>query len=189
MNPSWANSCSNLYIHGSFDQNKIEENDFFIHAVGTFRIEGEKDEKLQSGFNLSIIDCDKTQHEHGKNNIVCKLTKAISMARSEPPNSEKPNCALDLQIIDYQMKEIAPKILTGTVENGLCYNSFLTIDRNANRVNMSYTKTKSADNVQDGLCSDTPRTEVLMNCTAWPSIRKKDQSLSRYCDFSSSDGK
>lgn len=186
INPSWANSCSNLYIHGSFDDNKVVETDTSIHAAGTFRIEGEAEENKQPDFNLTMIDCDKSSISKGK--VYCRVIRAISMAHSEQPSADKPNCALDLQVLEYQMKEIAPKMLTGTVESGICYNSFLTIDGNSNRVNMTFTKTKSASNVKD-ICSDTPKTQTLMNCTQWASVRSQNKLYQRYCDFSSSDSK
>jgi hypothetical protein len=74
--------------------------------------------------------------------------------------------------------------------NAVCFNSILTIDRNTNRVYMSFTRTKDADRVDKthpGMCK-LPRTEVLMNCTAYPRMRKEGQT-SRYCDFSSSSDK
>jgi len=94
------------------------------------------------------------------------------------------------------MKELQKGVLTGMeLESSACFNTILTIDRNTKRVYQSYTKTKDADHydqIRSGTCGILPRTQVLMNCTAWPGIRanKRGQSTPpRYCDFSSSSDK
>ena len=77
-------------------------------------------------------------------------------------------------------------------DSSACYNSILTIDRNTKRVYRSFTRTKDADNydrIKPGTCGTSTRTQVLMNCTAWPKIRKKGQTPPRYCDFSGSSDK
>ena len=96
------------------------------------------------------------------------------------------------------MKELQKGVLTGMeTSSSLCYNTMLTIDRNTKRVYMSFTRTKEADNadkIRPGSCT-LPRTQVLMNCTGWPRIRKNKQAGAqgrtppRYCDFSSSSDK
>lgn len=91
------------------------------------------------------------------------------------------------------MKELQRGVLTGIETSySLCFNSILTIDRNTKRVYLSFTKTAFADksdSTRPGICGALPRTEVLMNCTAYPKIRKKGQTPPRYCDFSSASDK
>jgi hypothetical protein len=91
------------------------------------------------------------------------------------------------------MKELQKGILTAMeVSSSICYNTMLTIDRYTKKVYMAFTRTKEADNVdKTGVfkCGMLPRTQVLMNCTGWPKIRKGGQTPPRYCDFSSSSDK
>jgi hypothetical protein len=54
--------------------------------------------------------------------------------------------------------------------------------------------TKAADNydkIRAGTCGSggvLPRTQVLMNCTGWPRLRKQG-APPRYCDFSNASDK
>jgi len=49
-----ANSCANVVTIGApFDESGIDESQFGIYAAGTFRIEGEADEREQPMFNLT----------------------------------------------------------------------------------------------------------------------------------------
>jgi hypothetical protein len=89
------------------------------------------------------------------------------------------------------MKQLQKGILTGFEESSSCFNTILTIDRDAKRVFMSFTRTKSADNydkIRPGTCGALPPTEVLMNCTSWARSRKGG-GPPRYCDFSSAGDK
>jgi hypothetical protein len=125
-----ANSCSNVNVIGTYDRSGLQENEFGIYAVGTFRIEGEEDESKQPWFNLTNIDCEK--HPADLNaDVECKVTQAVMYAHSEAPDQNSPNCALDLDISTYTMKELQKGILTGIeTQAALCINSMLTIDRN-----------------------------------------------------------
>jgi hypothetical protein len=119
----------------------------------------------------------------------CKVTKAVVWATSDKPDTNKPNCSLDLESIEYQMKELQKGVLTGMREFGatICFDTIITIDKNTQRVWMSFTRTKYADNydkIKPGTCGSLPRTQVLMNCTGWPKIRKQGPTPARYCDFS-----
>jgi len=191
-----ANSCSNVDVIGTFDESGIRENDYQIYAAGTFRVEGEVDESKQPMFNLTTVDCEKRRDDMDRVSLECKVTQASVYAHSDKPNSENPNCALDLNSSTYSMKELQKGVLTGMepYRSAVCFNSILTIDKNTNRVYLSFTKTKDADRVDKthpGMCK-LPRSEVLMNCTGWPRIRKQKQdpaTPSRYCDFSSSSDK
>lgn len=94
------------------------------------------------------------------------------------------------------MKELAQGILTGVpagvAASTSCFNTMITIDRNAKRVYLPFTKTQYADGynkTMPGICGKVPQTEVLMNCTSWPRIRKGGQAPPRYCDFSNSGDK
>lgn len=189
-----ANSCSNVDVHGSFDQSGLRESEYGIYAVGTFRIAGEGDEAKQPLFNLATINCEKTLDDRGKESLECKVTKAVVWDQSGNPNPQKPNCSLDLEASEYSMKELQKGVLTGTetFASTSCFNTMLTIDRNTKRVYMMFTRTQYADNydkIKPGTCGLAPRTQVLMNCTAWPGIRKQGQTPPRYCDFSSSSDK
>jgi hypothetical protein len=73
----FAGSCSNLTTHGSFDQSGINDNEYGISTVGTFRIEGEPDETKQLLFNLTSIDCEKQRDENGQLDVKCKVTSAV----------------------------------------------------------------------------------------------------------------
>ncbi len=192
---AWANSCSNVDVHGSFDESGLREYQIGgalgIYAAGTFRIAGEEDESKQPWFNLSEIVCEKQSDDLG-GNLECKVTQAVVWAKSGNPDTDKPNCSLDLETSTYTMKELQKGVLTGITESAACINTMLTIDRNAKRVYMSFTRTKEADNydkIVPGTCGMLPRTQVLMNCTGWPRVRKQGQTPPRYCDFSSSNDK
>jgi hypothetical protein len=180
--PASSNSCSNVDVIGTYDRSGLEDNEFGIYAVGTFRIEEEEDESKQPFFNLAMINCEK--HPEDLNaDIKCKVTKAVMYARSEAPDQNSPNCELDLDPSAYTMKELQKGILTGIeIDTAVCINSMLTIDRNTKRVYLSFTKTKDADKYEK-VCGSLPRTEVLMNCTAYPRLRKQGLTPPRYCDF------
>ena len=182
-----ANSCSNVYVMGTFDESGLRESEHGIYAAGTFRVAEEEDESKQPDFNLTEIDCEK-QPDDVSGNFKCKVTIASVAASSGKPDTDDPNCSLDLSSSTYSMKELQKGILTGAGTSGVCYNTILTIDRDSKRVYLSFTRTKFAENydkTKSGTCGH-PRTEVLMNCTGWPRMRKDLQTPSRYCDFGSS---
>jgi hypothetical protein len=190
-NAASSNSCSNVDTFSSYDQKGLQENDYGIYAVGTFRIEGEEDESKQPMFNLAMINCEKPSDGTGPG-LECKVTKAVVWANTGKPNTDNPNCSLDLDFSDYSMKELQRGVLSGIETTTSCFNSTLTIDRNTKRVYLLFTRSASADNfdrIRPGTCGALPRTEVLMNCTSWPRIRKQGKVPPRYCDFSSSSGK
>ena len=145
-------------------------------------------------FNLTIIDCENQTDNTGKASLECKVISASVSAQSGKPDTDNPNCSLDLDTSEYSMKELQKGVLTGAQTTTSCYNSQLTIDRNTKRVYLSFTRTKYADNydkISAGSCGRDgalPRTQVLMNCTAWPRIRKQG-APPRYCDFSSASDK
>src|SRR5690349_7635363 len=101
-----ANSCSNVDAFSSYDESGLRESEYGISAVGTFRIAGEEDEGKQPNFNLAFIDCEKQFDDTGKASLECKVTQAIVWARSEMPNTDNPNCSLDLDASTYSMKEL-----------------------------------------------------------------------------------
>jgi hypothetical protein len=186
-----ANSCANVVSFGSNDESGLRESEFGIYAVGTFRIAGEVDENKQPNFNLSTVDCEKQSDDTGRASLECKVTQAVVWATEDKPNTDNPNCSLDLDTSSYSMKELQKGTLTGIAETSGCFNTLLTIDRNTKRVYLSFTRTQSADNydrIKPGTCGGLPRTEVLMNCTSWARSRKGG-GPPRYCDFSSSSDK
>src|SRR5262249_33152176 len=187
---AYANSC--LYVIGSFDESGLQESEFGIYAFGTFRIEGEADEDVQPTFNLTTVNCEKQLDDKGRVSLECKVTQAVVYATPDKPNTDNPNCSLNLESSTYSMKELQKGVLTGMESDIGCFNTILTIDRNKKRVYRSFTRTKHADNYDKGplvTCGMLPRTEVLMNCTGYPRIRKHLQTPPRYCDFSSSSDK
>jgi hypothetical protein len=189
-NAASSNSCSNVDTFSSYDQKGLQESDYGVYAVGTFRIEGEEDESKQPMFNLAMINCEK--QSDGTDGLKCKVTKAVVWANSGKPDTDNPNCSLDLDFSDYSMKELQRGVLIGIETTTTCFNSTLTIDRNTKRVYLSFTRSASADNfdrIRPGTCGTLPRTQVMMNCTGWPRIRKQGKMPSRYCDFSSSSDK
>ena len=139
--PIWANSCSNISTMGTYDSSGLQEYGSGILAVGTFRIEEEKDESKQPDFNLVRIDCNSVP---GSEIFVCTMTQASVRANSEQPNADKQNCTLDLDITEYQLKEASPGVLSGSASSGICYNLYLIINRNSKRVYLNFTKTKDA---------------------------------------------
>ena len=187
-----ANSCANVVSFGSYDESGLRESEFGIYAVGTFRITGEVDESKQPMFNLATVNCEKQTDDAGRTaGLECKITKAVVWASDGKPDTDNPNCSLDLDSSSYSMKELQKNTLTGIEESTGCFNTLLTIDRNTKRVYLSFTRTKSADNydkIKPGTCGALPRTEVLMNCTSWARSRKGG-GPSRYCDFSGSGDK
>jgi len=192
-NAAWANSCSNVVSFGSYDESGLRESEFGISATGTFRIADEAEESKQPMFNLSMVNCEKQTDDMGKaTGLECKITKAVVWASAGKPDTDNPNCSLDLDASTYSMKQLQKGIVTGFEESTSCFNSILTIDRNTKRVYLSFTRTKSADNydkIRPGTCGALPRTEVLMNCTSWARSRKGGGAPPRYCDFSSSSDK
>jgi hypothetical protein len=94
---AWANSCWNVDVIGSFDESRIQENDYQIYAAGTFRVEGEEDESKQPMFNLATVDCEKRRDEMDRVSLECKLTQAVVHATSDKPNTDQPNCSLDIK--------------------------------------------------------------------------------------------
>lgn len=192
-----ANSCGNVNVIGTYDQSGLRDNEYGLYAAGTFRmLAGEEDEGKQPMFNLAEVNCTSQLGDRGNASLVCKVTKAVVWAESSKPDTDSPNCSLDLDTSEYSMKELQKGILTG-MESSLgggtgCYNSMLTIDRNAKRVYLSFTKTQYADrydSIKANTCGKVPQTEVLMNCTGWPRTRKNGQTPPRYCDFSGSSDK
>jgi hypothetical protein len=188
-----ANSCSNVDTFSSYDESGLRESDYGISATGTFRIENQADESKQPMFNLAMMSCEKQADDTGNaTGLECKITKAVVSASSGKPDTDKPNCSLDLDASSYSMKQLQKNIFVGFEDSTSCFNSTLTIDRNTKRVYLSFTRTKFADNyekIKPGICGALPPTEVLMNCTAWPRMRKGGAAPPRYCDFSSSSDK
>ncbi|MCP3474626.1 hypothetical protein NLM33_30360 [Bradyrhizobium sp. CCGUVB1N3] len=181
------NSCANLDILGSYDRSGLQESDYGISAVGTFRIQNEPDENSQPNFNLTMVNCDKQTDENGRQSLTCHVVKAVTWAKEEKPNTDNPNCSLDLDTADYAMHQLQKGVLVGAEDSTNCFQSMLTIDRNTKRVYMNFTRTKYADNfdkIKPGTCGQPPRTQVLMNCTYWAKSRKNVATPSRYCDFS-----
>jgi hypothetical protein len=193
---AFANSCSNVNVIGTHDQSGLQESDYGIYAAGTFRTQGESDESKQPMFNLSTVWCETKPDDAGKTAMECRVIRAYVIADSEKPNTDNPNCSLDLEVSDYSMKELQKKVLSGIEPFATgCFNTILTIDRNTKRVYQTFTRTEYADKYDKnklGACGIAPPTQVLMNCTAWPKIRqsgKQSQTPSRYCDFSSAGDK
>lgn len=159
-------------------------------AVGTFRIENEKNEDSQPPFNLSAVLCSESSDNTGKSHLECTVTAAVvTPLNKEKPDTESPNCILDYDITTFQMKEISKGILMGVGgDETSCYNTILSIDRNTKRVYKSFTRTKYADGYDKVLpiCGPVPA-QVLMNCTLWAGLRKGVKG--RYCDFSDSKSK
>jgi hypothetical protein len=137
-----ANSCANVDVIGTFDESGLRESEFGINAFGTFRVEGEADEGKQPYFNLAVVNCEKQRDDKGRVSLECTVMQAIVWPTPDKPDTDKPNCSLDLNSSAYSMKELQKGILTG-IENSssLCYNTMLTIDRNTKRVYMSFTRT------------------------------------------------
>lgn len=191
---AYANSCANVDAFSSYDQSGLVESEDGISAVGTFRIAGEEDESKQPNFNLAFIECEKQSDDMGKVSLECKVTKAVVWADKGKPDTDNPNCSLDLDTSEFSMKELQKGVLIGMepFASTSCYNTTLTVDRNTKRVYLSFSRTQYADNyekIMPKVCGSPPRTEVLMNCTAWPRTRKQGQAPPRYCDFSSSSDK
>jgi hypothetical protein len=139
------------------------------------------------------MDCEKQTDDAGRAaGLECKITKAVVWAFEGKPDTDNPNCSLDLDASSFSMKELQKGILAGAEEGSTsCFNTMLTIDRNTKRVYLSFTRTKYADNydkIKPSTCGVPPRTEVLMNCTSWARSRKGG-GPPRYCDFSSSSDK
>jgi hypothetical protein len=188
-----ANSCSNVDSFSSYDESGLRESEFGISATGTFRIENEADEGKQPMFNLAMVNCEKQTDDMGKaTGLECKVIKAVVWASEGKPDTDKPNCSLDLDSSSFPMKQLQKGILAGVEEGSTsCFDTMLTIDKNTKRVYLSFTRTKYADNydkIKPGTCGVPHRTEVLMNCTSWARSRK-GAGPPRYCDFSSSSDK
>jgi hypothetical protein len=181
------NSCANLDIIGTYDRSGLQESDLGISAVGTFRIQNQPDENSQPNFNLTMVNCEKQTDENGRQSLTCKIVQAVTWAKEEKPNTDNPNCSLDLDMTDYTMHQLQKGVLVGAEDSTNCFQSMLTIDQNTKRVYLSFTRTKYADNfdrIKPGTCGQPPGTQVLMNCTYWAKSRKNASTPSRYCDFS-----
>lgn len=191
-----ANSCSNVNAFNLYDESGLREGESRVSAAGTFRIAGEEDENKQPMFNLAKVNCENQVDDTGKASLACKVISARVWASPGKPDTDSPNCSLDLNSEEFSMKELQKGILIGThapASTG-CWETILTIDRNTKRVYLSFTRTKSADDydrTKPGACGAPPPTQVLMNCTAWPRIRALPRAPQgrlppRYCDFSGS---
>jgi hypothetical protein len=86
---AFANSCGNVDVFGTFDRSGLQEGDFGIYAVGTFRIEGEGDEDKQPDFNLATVNCEKKSDEMGRVTLECKVTMAAVRGTSDKPDTDK----------------------------------------------------------------------------------------------------
>ena len=172
------NACSNVNVGALF---RFGETDIGIHAIGTFRIEDEKDEDKQPGFNVAHVDCEKHP------NFECEITTAVLSAVPGEPNIGR-ICLLDVDSSKYSMHEVQRGVYEGTEhESRICFNTVLTLDTNAKRVYKSFTIAVYADDsAASGTCPAPPRTEVLMNCNRFADIRTHARpTLGRLCDFSS----
>ncbi len=185
----WANSCANIATMGTYDESGLHESNYGIRAVGTFRILEEQDESKQPMFNLAEVNCERQLDDMGKpTGLECKVIKTSIWADSSKPNTESPNCLLDLDVSTYSMKELDRGILAGIETGTGCFNTMLTIDRNTKRVYISFTKTEYADKYDKTLpniCA-AARTQVLMNCTPYARMRANKGGAtapSRTCDF------
>jgi hypothetical protein len=87
---------ANVNVIGTFDESGLRESEYGIYAAGTFRIEGEADESKQPMFNFAMINCEKQQDDMGRVSLGCKVTEAVLWADSDKPNTDNPNCSLDL---------------------------------------------------------------------------------------------
>ena len=192
----YANSCSNIKIDGLLDQSGLSFNDNYISAVGTLRIENENDESKQPMFNISELDCQKT--DYNKNNFTFKLITAYVSAEKANPNSSNPNCTLNLESSEFLVKQLNNEILSG-VDNSIvastgCFNTILTINQKTQRVYISYSRTENAEKIEKtmpNLCKSR-QPQVLMNCTIWPALRSANKGIKtegRYCDFTNSHSK
>jgi hypothetical protein len=89
-------------VIGTFDESGITENEYQVYAAGTFRVEGEEDESKQPMFNITTVDCEKRRDEMDRVSLECKLTQAVVHATSGKPNTDTPNCSLDITGSTYQ---------------------------------------------------------------------------------------
>ncbi len=178
------NSCSNVIIHGSHDQKGITYvGGFGLRAVGTFRIQGESDESKQPMFGISDISCDFEE----ENKLKCKVTTASVWAASGSPNTDRPNCMLDLDSQEFDMQLMNNQYLVGANEQatGWCLLPTLTIDLTSQRISKSFSFSAFGNRSENKqTCGEVPRTQVLMNCTPYAQMRHKDNDTSpRFCDF------
>src|SRR6266849_422570 len=112
-----ANSCANVVSFCSHDESGLRENEFGIYTAGTFRTAGETDENRQPMFNLATVNCEKQTDDTGRaTGLECKITKAVVWASAGKPDTDNPNCSLDLDSSVYSMKELQKGILTGIEE-------------------------------------------------------------------------
>jgi hypothetical protein len=180
-----ANSCSNVTVHGSFDRSGLQVTPYGISAAGTFRIVGEPDESKQPFFNLTTIECSKQGDGGNASGLECKVTAATVWADGDKPNTEIPNCSLDLNSSDYSMKEIQRGVFVGLGSSGMCFTSMLTLDLSKNNAFLSFSQSKEAADInkkRPGTCGAPPRTQALMNCTTYAALRRGGNSMARYCD-------
>jgi hypothetical protein len=188
-----ANSCSNVSVHGSFDRSGLQINEYGISAAGTFRIVGETDEIKQPMFNLTTINRLKKSNNATSSDLECKVTAAIVWSNREKPNIDVPNCQLDLEFSEYSMREIQHGVFVGMGSSGECFTTMLVIDVSKNNASLSFARSKEADEIDSNIpkmCGASPRTQTLMNCTAWAGLRHKGgESQPRYCDFGGVDSK
>jgi hypothetical protein len=96
-NAACANSCANVEAIGTFDRSGLEESEYGISAVGTFRIEGEAGK--QPMFNLAIVECEKQFDDKGKASFECKVMQAAVWATSDKPRKFQRTCWSLLHIV------------------------------------------------------------------------------------------
>jgi hypothetical protein len=183
------NSCSNVTtLFSYYFIDKLSEG-YGFRGRGTFRIPGETDEAKQPAYNLVELGCSLKEDT---TELECRLTEATVNASPDAPDASSPKCYLDIAISTFDMKEISRGILVGVADGGGstgCFNTTLTINRNTKLVSISFERTQYADNydrIKEDTCGRTPpRTQMLMNCTAWvPHYTNKTPAPGeRICDF------
>jgi hypothetical protein len=99
--------------HRPGDSVPLPARPFGIYTVGTFKITGEADESKQPMFNLATVNCEKQSDDAGRASLECKVTKAVVWASAAKPDTDNPNCSLDLDSSSYSMKELQKGVLTG----------------------------------------------------------------------------
>src|SRR5690349_13181499 len=91
-----ANSCANVNTMNFYDKSGLQESESRISAVGTFRIAGDEDENKQPMFNLAKVNCENHVDDTGKASLACKVISARVWAGPGKPDTDSPNCSLDL---------------------------------------------------------------------------------------------
>jgi NRPS condensation-like uncharacterized protein len=135
-----------------------------LYARGVFLRPSATDEKHQSNFNLSSVNCEKTAEWGIKRLVNPEITCDVLRSYVLPAGNHENTCYLDFVTESFKMKEIDNNIIIGVpLINSGCHQETLTINRSTKQVSISYTRLNSKDCTASDHVLDA-FAEILQEC-------------------------